>query len=80
MLPKLQQVSDDELERLAAEAGPDSIEARTLDDLRRERAQDRQAFAFRIGEFYMVGPMPDAETELTMAFAYEYVKRMRPPM
>ncbi|KAB2919903.1 MAG: hypothetical protein F9K29_03300 [Hyphomicrobiaceae bacterium] len=80
MLSKMQHIEDDELERLAAEAGPDSLEAKTLDDLRRERAQDRQAFAFRIGEFYLVGPMPDAETDLTMSLAYEYVKRMRSPM
>jgi hypothetical protein len=69
-------VPDSELERLAQERGPDSLEAQTLGDLRQQRAQDKQVFAFRLGRRYLVGPMPDAETELTMTLAYEVAKKL----
>ena len=70
-------VSDTELERLAAERGPDSLEAQTLSDLRRQRAQDKQVFAFLVGRLYMIGPMPDAETELTITLAEEVAKKLK---
>jgi hypothetical protein len=77
MLSSMQLVPDEELERLAADRGPDSVEARTLDDLRRQRAQDKQVFAFRLGEFFMVGPMPTAQEEVTFLLAHEAAKRMK---
>jgi hypothetical protein len=77
MASPMQLVADDELERLAAERGPDSREALTLADLRQQRAQDKQVFAFRLGEYYVVGPMPDADTELTMTLANEVAKKLR---
>ena len=76
----MQLVPDDELERLAAERGPDSLEALALDDLRKQRSQDKQVFAFRLGEYYVVGPMPDAETELNMTLINEVAKRLKSRM
>jgi hypothetical protein len=35
-------------------------------ELRRRRAKDHQEFAFRVGDYYFVGPMPDARTELAL--------------
>jgi hypothetical protein len=57
-------VPDEELERLAQERGPASMEAGIIQELRRLRAKDRQIFAFRIGASWFTGPMPDAKTEL----------------
>jgi hypothetical protein len=48
-----------------------------LADLRAQRAQDKQVFAFRLGDFMVVGPIPDAETELTMLLANEATKHMK---
>jgi hypothetical protein len=42
-------VPDEELERLAKERGPSSVEARMVEELRKLRAKDRQIFAFRVG-------------------------------
>jgi hypothetical protein len=53
------------------------VEAWTLDDLRRQRARDKQVFAFRLGEFFMVGPMPTAQDELTFVLAHEALKCMK---
>ena len=50
--------------RLATERGPSSIEANSLAELRRERAQDKQVFAFRLGNFMVIGPMPSAADEM----------------
>jgi hypothetical protein len=76
----VQLVADDELERLAAERGPDSLEALTLKDLRQQRAQDKQVFAFRLGEYYVVGALPDAETELAMTVINEVAKKLKKPI
>jgi hypothetical protein len=73
----MQLVPDKELERLAADRGPHSIEARTLDDLRRQRAQDKQVFAFRLGDFLVVGPMPTTQEEVTFLLANEVANRMK---
>jgi hypothetical protein len=70
-------IADSELQRLAAERGPDSLEAKTLADLRQARAQDKQVFAYRLGAFYIVGPPPDADTELRFLLANEIVKKMK---
>ena len=39
------------LEELAVARGPGSVEANALDELRRERAQDKRVFACRLGKF-----------------------------
>jgi hypothetical protein len=70
-------LTDEELERLAARDGPESLAARALADLRARRGQDNQVFAFRLGEYYVIGPMPDAETELTMMLINETAKKLK---
>lgn len=59
-------VPDAELERLALERGPLSVEARIMTELRKQRAKDRQVFAFRVGDYYFTGPVPDARTEIAL--------------
>jgi hypothetical protein len=54
---------DTELERLANEDGAFSVSAMLLEQLRESRAKDRQVYAFRVGAYYFVGPVPDARTE-----------------
>jgi hypothetical protein len=66
MAGELVRVPDEEVERLAKEQGPGSIAARVLANLRSERAKDRQVFAFRIGPYWISGPVPDARTEALM--------------
>ena len=66
MASELVQVPDEEVERLAREQGPDSVAARVLANLHSQRAKDRQVFAFRIGPFWITGPVPDARTEAKM--------------
>jgi hypothetical protein len=34
-------------------------------------------FTFRLGEYYVVGPMPDAETELNMMLINEVAKTLK---
>ena len=60
---EITQVSEDELKRLAEEEGPQSPAATILRNLARKRAKDRQVFAWQIGQYYFVGPLPDAEME-----------------
>jgi len=59
-------VSDSELARLAKEGGSRSTEARILKRLRKRRAKDYQAYAFRVGAYYFIGAVPDAITELAI--------------
>ena len=59
-------VSDEELVQLAKEGGPQSIEARMVEDLRKLRAKDYQAYAFRVGDHYFTGPVQDARTEVAI--------------
>ena len=59
-------VPDEVLERLAAEEGPRSIPARVLKGLRRKRARDRQVFAYRVGNYWITGPLMDARTEAAL--------------
>ena len=61
--PWVKIVPDDELERLADEAGSSSTAAALLQALKGYRAKDRQVFAFRINEHFFVGPLPDARIE-----------------
>jgi hypothetical protein len=56
-------VPDEELARLAEEAGPCSVAADMLKALKNYRAKDRQVFAFHINECFFIGPVPDAKTE-----------------
>ena len=53
-------VDEEELKRLAEHFGPTSAEAQVLAQLATQRAQDLQVFAFRVGDQYMTGPMPEA--------------------
>jgi len=74
-MDELVPISDEEIERLAAEHGSTSIEAGTLEDLGSERAKDKQVFAFRLGRYYVVGPMPDAATDKAMVDAHQRLLR-----
>ena len=53
-------VTDDELKRLAEEFGPTSAEAQVLAQLATQRAHDLQVFAFRAGDQYVTGPLPQS--------------------
>ena len=72
-------IPDSELERLAIERGPGSVEANSLDELRRERAQDKQVFAYRLGDFILIGPEPSAQEELVFLLANEATKHLKKP-
>ena len=56
-------VPDEELARLAEEAGPCSAAAEMLRALKTYRAKDRQVFAYHIDDCFFIGPMPDARLE-----------------
>ena len=73
----MQLISDDQLERLAGEHGPGSAEANALDELRRERAQDKQVFAYRLGDFIVIGPSPTPQDEVVFLLANEAVKHLK---
>lgn len=66
MASEMLQIPDQEVERLATEHGPGSIEARILTWLSCQRAKDWQVFAFRIGPCWITGPVPDGRTEAEM--------------
>jgi hypothetical protein len=57
-------VPDEELQCLANERGPTSAEAQVLAQLTSQRAQDLQVYAFRAGDQYVTGPLPET-TEST---------------
>jgi hypothetical protein len=63
---ELEYVPDEVLERLALEAGPESAPSRILKGLWRERARDRQVSAFRVGDYWITGPLMDAKTEAAL--------------
>jgi hypothetical protein len=56
-------VPDEELLRLAEDAGPTSTAASMLRELRASRAKDRQYFAFHVNEYFFIGPVPGSATE-----------------
>jgi hypothetical protein len=60
---EITQVSEEELKRFAEEQGPSSAAATILRNLMKKRAKDRQVFAWQFGQYYFVGPPPDAEME-----------------
>ena len=66
MEDQIELVPDEVLEDLALEAGPESIPARILSGLWRARARDRQVFAFRVGNYWITGPLMDARTEAAL--------------
>jgi hypothetical protein len=66
MAIKVVQVPDEVLTLAAVENGPRSAEAHLLARLRFLRAKDRQVFAFRVGDYLIASPVPDARTELAM--------------
>jgi hypothetical protein len=59
-------IPDEVLEHLALEGGPKSVPARILRGLRRLRARDWQVFAFRVGNYWITGPLMDARTEAAL--------------
>ena len=59
-------VPDEVLALAAVENGPSSIEAQLMAKLCFLRALDRQVLAFRVGDYMIVGPVPDAVTELAL--------------
>ena len=60
---EITQVSEEDLQRLAEEQGPRSPAATILRNLKKKRAKDRQVFVWQFGQYYFVGPTPDAEME-----------------
>jgi hypothetical protein len=60
---EITQASEADLQRLAEEEGPRSPAAAILRRLAKKRAKDRQVFVWQIGQYYFVGPTPDAEME-----------------
>ena len=54
------QVPDEVLALAAVENGPSNIEAQLMAELCFLRAQDQQVFAFRVGDYMTVGPVPAA--------------------
>jgi hypothetical protein len=70
-------IPDHELERLAVEHGPGSVEANALAELRQERAQDKQVFAYRAGKFIVIGPKPTPQDELAFLLANEATKHLK---
>jgi hypothetical protein len=63
MAVEIRQVSDEDLKRIADEEGPASPAATVLRNLTKKRAKDRQVFVWQVGQYYFVGPVPDAEME-----------------
>jgi hypothetical protein len=59
-------ISDEELERIAAAEGPQSMAAQTLVELKKQRAKDLQVVVFRFANSFGVGPMPDAATSVML--------------
>ena len=57
------QIPEEHLKRLAEEEGPRSAAAMIPRSLAKKRARDRQVYAWQLGQYYFVGPTPDAEME-----------------
>jgi hypothetical protein len=76
--PELMLITDEELQRLAKEFGPTSAEAQVLVQLATQRAQDLQVYAFRVGDQYVTGPLPEvAEPAAEPDLLLEALKRKR---
>ena len=76
-LDELTLIPDDELERLAGDRGPGSVEANSLAELRQLRAQDQQVFAHRLGKFIVIGPEPSTQDEFVFRLANEATKHLK---
>jgi hypothetical protein len=63
---EIERVPDEEIERLAREAGPLSAPAQVLKELRLARTRDVQAFAYRVGKYWVTGPTLDARAEAAL--------------
>jgi hypothetical protein len=75
---ELVRVADEELERLAAENGPTCAEAQVLAQLKIQRAQDLQIYAFRVDDQYVTGLLPQvAEGASSDGELLEMLKRTR---
>jgi hypothetical protein len=59
-------VPDAEVEHLARVGGPLSIAAQVLRQLQSARALDKQHFVFRVGDYWVIGPMLDARAEMAL--------------
>jgi hypothetical protein len=59
-------VPDERLERLVRQQGPTSVPARVQKQMRSARARDRQYFAFKVGNYWITGPTPNAEMEAAL--------------
>jgi hypothetical protein len=78
LTPDLVLVPDEELEQLAAQNGPTCAEAQVLAQLRTQRAQDLQIYAFRVGDQYVTGLLPEvAEAADSDGELLEILKRVR---
>jgi hypothetical protein len=76
-LDELTLIPDDEVERLASDLGPGSVEANSLAELRQLRAQDKQVFAYRLGKFIVIGPEPSAHDGLVFMLANEATNHLK---
>jgi hypothetical protein len=72
---ELSPVDEDELQRLAEQFGPTSAEAQVLAQLAIQRGQDLQVFAFRVGDQYVTGPMPQASAQASTPDPFEEAVR-----
>jgi GH25 family lysozyme M1 (1,4-beta-N-acetylmuramidase) len=68
-------VDEEELQRLAEHFGPTSAEAQVLAQLAIQRGQDLQVFAFRVGDQYVTGPMPQASAQASTPDPFEEAVR-----
>jgi len=63
---QVERVPDAEVEHLAREGGPLSLAAQILRQLWSARALDKQHFVFRVGDYWVIGPMLDARGEAAL--------------
>jgi hypothetical protein len=70
-------VPDEDLQRIAEERGPTSAEAQVLAQLATQRAQDLQVYAFRVGDQYVTGPLPETTEMAANEDLVEPLKRLK---
>jgi hypothetical protein len=70
-------VADEGLQRLAEERGPTSAEAQVLAQLSIQRAQDLQIYAFRVGDQYVTGALPEATESASNEQLLDAIKRSK---
>ena len=74
---KIDLIPDGELERVAAELGPSSLEANSFAELRRDRARGKQVSAYRLGVYIVIGPEPTAKEKVVLMLANEATKHLK---